>query len=157
MTSPKNGKCQPEDAGVDLNRNYGMDWGVFEASGDKDQSSDPCGESYKGKSAFSEKETQALRDFIDQNQAFLKFVINIHSNGNSYIFPYNGRSENDIETRNPGTLEIFTEIARDATWPAEHVHNGNSKTIIGDQMGGDMDDWVLATYNIPSVTGEIGN
>jgi hypothetical protein len=24
-------------------------------------------------------------------------------------------------------------------------------------MGGDMDDWVLATYNIPSVTGEIGN
>ena len=65
MTSPKNGKCKPEDAGVDLNRNYGMDWGVFEASGDKDQSSDPCGESYKGKSAFSEKETQALRDFID--------------------------------------------------------------------------------------------
>jgi hypothetical protein len=34
MTSPKNGKCKPEDAGVDLNRNYGMDWGVFEASGD---------------------------------------------------------------------------------------------------------------------------
>ena len=37
------------------------------------------------------------------------------------------------------------------------MHNGNSKTIIGDQIGGDMDDWVLATYNIPSVTGEIGN
>ena len=84
-------------------------------------------------------------------------MVNLHSNGNSWIYPYNGRPENDIETRNPGMLQIFQEIGKDATFPAKNQHQGNSKTIIGDQIGGDMDDWILATYNIPSVTGEIGN
>ena len=32
--SPKNGACRPEDSGVDLNRNYGMDWGIFESKDD---------------------------------------------------------------------------------------------------------------------------
>lgn len=98
-----------------------------------------------------------MRDFIDLNKNQLKFVVNIHSNGNSWIFPYNGRVENDIETRNPGMLQIFQEIGKDATFPPGNNHEGNSKSIIGDQIGGDMDDWILATYNIPSITGEIGN
>jgi hypothetical protein len=33
-----------------------MDWGIVEGE-DKFESTDPCGESYKGTSAFSEKET----------------------------------------------------------------------------------------------------
>ena len=98
-----------------------------------------------------------MRDFIDSHKQQLKFVINIHSNGNSWIYPYNGGVENDIETRNPGMLQIFQEIAKDATFPPNNNHKGNSKSIIGDQIGGDMDDWILATYNIPSITGEIGN
>ena len=116
---------------MDLNRNYGMDWGIVESK-DASESTDVYGESYKGANAFSEKETQALRDFIDDKQQNLKFVINLHSNGNSYIYPYNGRSDNDIVTRNPGKLEIFQEIAQEATFPENNVHNGNSKTIIGD-------------------------
>lgn len=103
-----------------------MDWGVVESK-DSQESTDPCGESYKGASAFSEKETQALRDFIDAKQQDLRFVINLHSNGNSYIYPYNGRVENDIVTRNPGKLEIFQEIASEAKFPENNVHNGNSK------------------------------
>ena len=68
--------CAPEDAGVDLNRNYGVDWGV-EDSKNMDRRSlkdtdgacvDPCGECYQGISAFSEKETQAMRDFIDSHK-----------------------------------------------------------------------------------------
>ena len=27
---------------------------------------------------------------------------------------------------------------------------------MGDVIGGDMDDWILATFNIPSVTNELG-
>ena len=118
---------------------------------------DPCGECYKGINAFSEKETQTMRDFIDSHKEQLKFVVNLHSNGNSWIYPYNGRATNDIETRNPGMLQIFQEIAKDATFPQGNQHQGNSKTIIGDQIGGDMDDWILSTYNIPAVTGEIGD
>ena len=35
-------------------------------------------------------------------------------------------------------------------------NNGNAKDIIGEKIGGDGDDWILATLNIPSVTAEIG-
>jgi hypothetical protein len=57
--------CAPEDAGVDLNRNYGVDWGIEDDANMNRRSSteaggacvDPCGECYKGVSAFSEKET----------------------------------------------------------------------------------------------------
>ena len=114
-----------------------MDWGEGnrrDVGGGNviDECADPCGECYRGTSPFSEKETQALRDFIDKNKSELKFVVNLHSNGNSWIYPYNGRPTNDIETRNPGMLKIFQEIAHDAKFPAENEHKGNSKSIIGD-------------------------
>jgi len=104
-------KCAPEDSGVDLNRNYGVDWGNGNRKdyghGEEDECADPCGECYRGTSAFSEKETQTMKKFIEDNKEQLKFVINFHSNGNSWIYPYNGRPTNDIQTRNPGMLELF--------------------------------------------------
>jgi hypothetical protein len=54
-------------------------------------------------------------------------------------------------------LQLFQEISKHAQFPEGNQHAGNSKDIIGDQIGGDMDDWILATFNIPSVTGELGN
>jgi len=33
---------------------------------------------------------------------------------------------------------------------------GNSYEVIGDKMGGDADDYMMATYGIPSVTAEMG-
>ena len=50
---------------MDLNRNYGVDWGIEDSNNMNRRSSgeiggacvDPCGECYKGVSAFSEKET----------------------------------------------------------------------------------------------------
>jgi len=35
-------------------------------------------------------------------------------------------------------------------------HDGNSYKLMGDVIGGDMDDWILSTFNIPSVTNELG-
>lgn len=61
MQSLANVPCKPEDSGVDLNRNYGMDWGAGNRKdyghGVEDECADPCGECYRGASAFSEKET----------------------------------------------------------------------------------------------------
>lgn len=45
--------------GVDLNRNWDIDWG-----GPESTSTDPGNDLYVGPSVFSEPETQALRDFI---------------------------------------------------------------------------------------------
>ena len=58
-----------------------------------------------------------MKKFIEDNKEQLKFVINFHSNGNSWIYPYNGRPVNDIEKRNPGMLKMFQEIASQAKFP----------------------------------------
>jgi len=47
------------DNGVDLNRNYEVDW--HKPGGN---SPDPCAESYRGTAPFSEPETRAIRDFL---------------------------------------------------------------------------------------------
>jgi hypothetical protein len=118
-----------------LNRNYATDWGVgvltqvglvndfnFDENGQIsvkdnlvqqpeknliDECADACSECYRGPEPFSEPETKALRTFLNEHQKQIKFVYNFHSNGNMWIYPYNGRVDNDIETRNPGILPIF--------------------------------------------------
>ena len=46
--------------GVDLNRNFDSKWGEIEGG----SSGDPADEIYPGTSAFSEPETQAVRDYV---------------------------------------------------------------------------------------------
>jgi hypothetical protein len=47
----------------------------------------------------------------------LKFVINCHTSGNQFIWPYNAKDPNDIETRSPGYLAIFKDIVKNAPFP----------------------------------------
>jgi hypothetical protein len=68
---------------------------------------DPRSMFYNGQKPFSEPETQAYRDFLTKHQDEVKFVINMHSNGNAFIWPFNGVQKNDIETRRPGIMNIF--------------------------------------------------
>jgi hypothetical protein len=58
---------------------------------------DPCGYNFPGYTPFSEPESIAYRDFVEKNKKELAFVINMHSHGNAFIYPFNGREENDIE------------------------------------------------------------
>jgi hypothetical protein len=155
--------CAVEDSGVDLNRNYGVDFGVgvktqvgLAQTDLVDECADPCGECYRGPSPLSEPESQALANFITEHKNEIKFVYNFHSNGNSWVFPYNGRDTNDIEMRSPGMIQIFLEIGNDAQFPKGEKNYGNSHDILGEKIGGDMDDYVLSTFNIPSVTAELG-
>ncbi len=70
--------------GVDLNRNYGVDWGV--SGPNINISTNPSSDSYIGPSAFSEPETQAIREFA-QSRHF-SIVIDHHAYGNYYVTPY---------------------------------------------------------------------
>jgi hypothetical protein len=51
-----------------------------------------------------------MRDFLESKKEELRFVVNFHSNGNSFIWPFNGRAPNDIDMRAPGVLPIIQEI-----------------------------------------------
>lgn len=43
-----------------------------------------------------------------------------------------------------------------ADFPSDAKNDGNSYELMGERIGGDMDDWVLKNLNIPSVTSELG-
>lgn len=68
--------------GVDLNRNYGYQWGY------DDEGSSPSTSSalYRGPSSFSEPETQALRDLCESHEFII--IMNYHSYGNLFLFPW---------------------------------------------------------------------
>jgi hypothetical protein len=140
------------EMGVDLNRNYAVDWKLNDMT---EESKNPCSEFFAGQSSFSEPETQAIKAYLETKKDDLKFVINFHSNGNSFIWPFNGRENNDIERRAPGVLAIMKDIVKNAKFPAD-VKTGNSYEVIREKVGGDADDYITATYGIPSVTSELG-
>lgn len=73
--------------GVDLNRNYGYDWGY------DDIGSSPFGSSntFRGVSAFSEPETQNMRDFVNTKK--FKSNLSYHTFGGYLIYPF-GAKEN---------------------------------------------------------------
>ncbi|TKR59989.1 hypothetical protein L596_029589 [Steinernema carpocapsae] len=68
--------------GVDLNRNY--DW-LF---GEKDSSTNPCSEIYAGRSAFSEPETAAVRDFLTPRAFRFRAFLTFHSYSQIIMYPF---------------------------------------------------------------------
>ncbi|WP_276479992.1 M14 family zinc carboxypeptidase [Paraflavitalea pollutisoli] len=70
--------------GVDLNRNYNVDWGVTGTNISTSHS--PVNDAYVGPSAFSELETQAIRAFSATRH--FKVAIDHHAYGNYYVTPY---------------------------------------------------------------------
>ena len=110
---------------------------------------------YAGSKPFSEPETVAYKNFLTEHKNELDFVINVHSNGNAFIYPFNGRQKNDINERRPGILPIFKDIESHAEFP-QGTLKGTSKEVMGIAIGGDQDDWTLGELGIPSVTAELG-
>lgn len=68
--------------GVDINRNYGYMWG-YDNEG---SSPSPSNETYRGTAAFSEPESQAIRDFCEGTP--IDVCISYHSYGNDILYPW---------------------------------------------------------------------
>lgn len=130
--------------GVDLNRNFGFQWGV---SGSSDNVED---ETYRGPSAFSEPETQALKWFAEQYD--FTAAVNHHSYSNLVLWPYGYA---DVQTPDEALFAAFTE---------ELVSDNNFKNHQGVDLypnSGGADDWMYtATPEKPkvlSITPETGH
>jgi|LakMenEpi03Aug12_release.lakeMendotaPanAssembly.Ray.scaffolds.fasta_scaffold47493_2 hypothetical protein len=78
----KNRRNNGTSFGVDINRNYGYNWGFDNAGSSPTSSSD----TYRGPSAFSEPETQAMRNFCNTRQ-FVS-ALNAHTYSNLLIYPW---------------------------------------------------------------------
>ena len=70
--------------GIDLNRNFDMDWNTTGSA------NNPCADIYHGPSAFSEKESQAVRDAIlsiNSTQKIASYV-SFHAYSQMWLYPY---------------------------------------------------------------------
>jgi hypothetical protein len=70
--------------GVDLNRNYAYEWGKVPGC-----SHDPNAGNYCGPNAFSEPETRAVRDLLNNGTHQFKYTLNYHSSGRFCMYPWN--------------------------------------------------------------------
>jgi hypothetical protein len=120
-----NGTSNP---GVDLNRNYGYEWGYDDVG----SSPDPSTDVYRGTAGFSEAETQIMRDFYLQYQ--FDMSIDYHCYSNLLIYPW---SYYDGET--PDSL-LFRAYAALMT-AANGYASGNPTQTVGYTANGCSVDW----------------
>ena len=113
--------------GVDLNRNYGFYWG----KDDIGSSPTPKSETYRGPSAFSEPETQIVKEFCEAH----KFVAadNYHTYGNLLIYPWSYSDQ--VATPD------YREYAKLLTCESG-FQEGTVTETVGYNVNGDSDDWM---------------
>ena len=133
------------EQGVDINRNYGYNWGA----NDTGSSPDPCYATFRGDEAFSEPETRAVRDFINEKN-FVN-VLHYHSYGNMYIHPYGDSSLPDEPD-----LTIYRELAQIMAGH-NNFNVGTGFEMVGYTVNGDAVDWSYGEKNIIAYTPEIGS
>ena len=97
-----------------------------------------------------------MRDLLIKYQHDIKFVYNFHSFGPMYIWPYNGEIENELDVSNPEAKKIFNEIWDEAKFPTSTLH-GNAIQTVGYLADGEANDYILKTFDIPSVSPELAN
>lgn len=134
--------------GVDLNRNYDYAFGYNEI-GSSSIGTHPW---YRGTSAFSEPESQAVKTFIESHNFLLD--LNWHSYGNFLIYPWN------YETMLTNDSVVYQEFSRFITLNS-HYRYGTCDQTYGYNSNGDADDWgygeILSKNKIMSFTAEIGS
>ena len=133
--------------GVDLNRNYGYQWGY------DDEGSSPSIFSYvyRGSAPFSEPETSSLRDFMLTHPP--AGSISYHNYSQLIMYPWS-------YTREPAPdNKKMEEMVRQMSLRMREVNGriytyGSGATSLY-LVNGDTDDWVYGTFRVPAFTIEL--
>ena len=130
--------------GVDLNRNYGHQWGGPGSSGDT------FSDIYRGRSAFSEPETQAVRDFLQAHAP--KALISYHNFSQLILYPWG-------YTHNPAPDEgLLNNLAVALADRIRTVHGQNYTPEQASDLylaSGDTTDWLYSLLAVPAFTIEL--
>ncbi len=141
------GVFNPDNDGVDLNRNYGYKW----AYDDEGSSGRPESSTYRGISAFSEPETETVRQFCIAHD--FKLALNYHTYSNLLITPWGY-----IPEETPDSL-FYRDIASDMTQYNNYTWGFSSDIIYA--VNGDSDDWFYGEQTeknkIFAMTPEVGS
>lgn len=130
--------------GVDLNRNYGYEWGGTGASANSSAST------YRGPQPMSEPEVQAMEWFAQEHDFVTAF--NYHSYADMVLFPW-GYTDNFQCADHDAFLAISEEMVRENNYL-------NQQSSLLYPAAGDSDDWGYGETStkpkIYSMTPEVG-
>ncbi len=145
-SNPPNSSCNMgTQQGVDLNRNYGYNWGANNSG----SSGNPCSAVYRGSSAFSEPEKEAISNFILSRE--FSNVLHYHSYSNYLIHSWGDGSFPDEPD-----LTTLREIGKEMTRYNGYLVGTGTETV-GYGVNGDAVDWSYGTAGLISYTPEVGS
>ncbi|CAH3117909.1 unnamed protein product [Porites lobata] len=134
----KSSRC----VGVDLNRNWSYKWGGEGASPNE------CDQTYRGKKAFSEKETKSVSKYLEglNKQGRLKGFIDFHAFSQMWFIPwgYTSTKTNDHEEQ--------MRVAKIAVEAIRRKHGksykyGSSAVLLYKAAGG-SEDWTYGSLGV---------
>ncbi|MFN8371039.1 MAG: M14 family metallopeptidase [Bacteriovoracaceae bacterium] len=143
------GKFNPNQDGVDINRNYDYMWG-YDSVG---STNIPSGYTYRGKAPFSEPETQAIRDLIVTQD--IPYAITYHSAGNLILYPHGY-----IDNLEAPDFPIFKQLAGTRERPAitDSYRNVGYKPMMASELytvNGEFIDWAYSRLGVIAFTVEL--
>ncbi|XP_030023350.2 carboxypeptidase B [Manduca sexta] len=137
--------------GVDLNRNFDIDWGTA-------SSNDVCTETFHGRGPFSEPEAIIIRDIIAEYSDRLEIFLDIHSFGSmilygwgSGVLPENGLIVHLVAVRMANAIDAVKMY-----WNRDYIV-GNSAMVLDLASGTAMDYGKVGgvdlsyTYELPAL------
>lgn len=145
----KNRRPIGSDTGVDLNRNWGYEWGGTGSSGS------PSSDTYRGASPFSEPETRVLRDLALSYGSDLASHIDYHSYSQLILWPF-GYADNLVTPEPDRTF--FDTLATDMSDLIQSIsgafYNPMQSWMLYPAAGAST-DWFYGTAGAKSMTVEL--
>ncbi|MEV4811053.1 M14 family zinc carboxypeptidase [Micromonospora avicenniae] len=137
--------------GTDLNRNWGYQWGCCGGS-----SGSTSSETYRGPSAFSAPETQALRNFVNSRVVGgvqqIKANIDFHTYSQLVLWPYGYTTANTPSGMTADQYNTFATIGQQMAATNSYTPEQSSDLYIAD---GTSIDWMWAAHGIWAYTFEM--
>lgn len=140
-----------QDAGTDLNRNWGYKWGCCGGASD-----DPNHETYRGPEAFSAPETSALRDFVNSRvvdgQQRIKAAIDFHTYSELVMWPFGHTADDTTEGMTQEQYDRFERVGTEMADTNGYTPQQSSDLYTTD---GDVLDWMWGEHQILAYTFEM--
>lgn len=140
------------DSGIDLNRNYGFEYGQTR------EDVDECSETFRGEIAFSEPETKAIKNLIKKNPTIIS-AMNFHTYGNMWIHPFNYMTEVGKYPRNLPSkfVDFYENFGKMVKTVSPNAKYGNAIEMVSYNTYGEASDWMLGEKGIVAFSPELGS
>ncbi len=138
-------KNRRDGIGVDLNRNWGVQWGGEGASAVPEEGN------YHGEGPFSEPETVALRDFIDAQPEVLT-MLDVHAFGQLVLYPWGYET---VDSEDDARFDELANDLSDAMWAPHEQWYTPLQSADFYPAAGNSADWAYGVHGIHALALEL--